>query len=78
MNILHILHGLAGHGSAPDKGVNAVEYATKFINKLMDLREELKKREPKNSIFTPPYTTLQIGRIKGGISKKCNCRPMYC
>ena len=22
--------GLAGHGSAPDKGVNAVEYATKI------------------------------------------------
>ena len=61
--------GLAGHGSAPDKGVNAVEYATRFINKLMELRQELKKRQPKNSIFTPPYTTLQIGRIKGGIAR---------
>ena len=61
--------GLAGHGSAPDKGVNAVEYATKFISKLMSIREELKKREPKNSIFNPPYTTLQIGRIKGGLAR---------
>ena len=61
--------GLAGHGSAPDKGVNAVEYATRFINKLMELREDLKKREPKNSVFSPPYTTLQIGRIKGGIAR---------
>ena len=61
--------GLAGHGSAPDKGVNAVEYATRFINKLMELREELKKREPKNSAFTPPYSTLQIGRIKGGLAR---------
>jgi len=61
--------GLAGHGSAPDKGVNAVEYASKFINKLMELREELKKREPKNSVFTPPYTTLGIGRIKGGLAR---------
>ena len=61
--------GLAGHGSAPDKGVNAVEYASRFINKLMELREELKKREPKNSIFTPPYTTLGIGRIKGGLAR---------
>jgi len=61
--------GLAGHGSAPDKGVNAVEYATKFINKLMEIREVLKKRKPKNSIFTPPYTTLQIGRIKGGLAR---------
>ena len=61
--------GLAGHGSAPDKGVNAVEYATRFMNKLLELREELKKREPKNSVFTPPYTTLGIGRIKGGLAR---------
>ena len=61
--------GLAGHGSAPDKGVNAVEYATRFINKLMELREELKKRESKNSVFTPPYSTLQIGGIKGGLAR---------
>jgi len=61
--------GLAGHGSAPDKGVNAVEYATLFINKLMELRKELQKRKPKNSAFTPPYTTLQIGRIKGGLAR---------
>ena len=61
--------GLAGHGSAPDKGVNAVEYATRFVNKLMELREELKKRKPKNSIFIPPYSTLQIGRIKGGLAR---------
>ena len=56
-------HGLAGHGSQPEKGVNAVEYASKFIQKLMQLREVLKKREPKNSEFKQPYTTLQIGGI---------------
>ncbi len=61
--------GLAGHGSAPDKGVNAVEYATRFINKLLELREELKKREPKNSVFVPPYTTLGVGRIRGGLAR---------
>ena len=61
--------GLAGHGSAPDKGVNAVEYASLYINKLMELREELKKREPKNSVFTPPYSTLQIGGIRGGLAR---------
>jgi acetylornithine deacetylase len=61
--------GLAGHGSSPDKGVNAIEYATKFINKLMDLKKELKDRAPKDSVFIPPYTTLQIGRIRGGIAR---------
>ncbi len=61
--------GLAGHGSAPDKGVNAVEFASKFINKLLQIREELKNKVPKNSIFSPPYTTLQIGGISGGIAR---------
>ena len=61
--------GLAGHGSAPDKGVNAVEYAAKFINKLLEIREILKKKTPKNSVFNPPYTTLQIGGISGGIAR---------
>ena len=61
--------GLAGHGSAPHKGVNAVEFASKFISKLLQLREELKKRTPKDSIFDPPFTTLQIGGISGGIAR---------
>jgi len=61
--------GLAGHGSAPDKGVSAVEYAVKFVNKLLELREILKKRAPKKSTFDPPYTTLQIGGISGGIAR---------
>ena len=43
--------GLAGHGSAPDKGVNAVEYASRYINKLMELRKELKKRVAKKFCF---------------------------
>ena len=61
--------GLAGHGSKPEKGVNAVEFAVKYINKLMELREALKANAPKNCIFDPPYTTLQIGGISGGIAR---------
>ena len=61
--------GLAGHSSAPDKGVNAVEFASKYINKLLEIREILKTRIPKDSVFNPPYTTLQIGGISGGIAR---------
>ena len=61
--------GLAGHGSRPEKGVNAVEFAVRYINKLMELRETLKANAPKNCIFDPPYTTLQIGGISGGIAR---------
>jgi len=60
--------GLAGHSSAPHKGVSAVEYAARYVNKLIELRKELKDRAPKNSIFDPPYSTLQIGGIFGGIA----------
>ena len=60
--------GLAGHSSKPDEGVNAAEYASKYVNKLMSLRNELRNREPNNSIFTPPYSTLSIGGIFGGIA----------
>ena len=60
--------GLAGHSSAPHKGVSAVEFATRYASKLIELREELKKRVPKNSIFDPPFSTLQVGGIFGGIA----------
>ena len=60
--------GLAGHSSAPHKGVSAVEFAARYASKLIELREELKKRVPKNSIFDPPFSTLQVGGIFGGIA----------
>jgi acetylornithine deacetylase len=60
--------GLAGHSSAPHKGVSAVEYASRYVNKLIELRDKLKDRAPKDSIFNPPYSTLSIGGIFGGIA----------
>ena len=60
--------GLAGHSSAPHKGVSAVEFAARYSTKLIELREELKKRAPKDSIFDPPFSTLQVGGIFGGIA----------
>ncbi|RPG98900.1 MAG: acetylornithine deacetylase [Candidatus Pelagibacter sp. TMED118] len=60
--------GLAGHSSKPDEGVNAAEFATKYVNKLMLLRKNLESRQPENSIFDPPYSTLSIGGIFGGIA----------
>jgi len=60
--------GLAGHSSAPHKGVSAVEYASRYVNKLIELREKLKERTPKDSIFDPPHSTLSIGGVFGGIA----------
>ena len=60
--------GLAGHSSKPNEGVNAAEFATRYVNKLISLRKDLENRQLKDSIFDPPYSTLSIGGIFGGIA----------
>ncbi len=62
------IRGLEGHGSLPHMGINAIEFAVRYVAKLMELRESLKNSTPKASRFVPPYTTLQIGRINGGVA----------
>lgn len=61
--------GLDGHASQPERGVNAVEYAARYIGRLMDLGEELKSRAPAGTRFEPPWTTVQVGRINGGAAR---------
>ncbi len=61
--------GLEGHGSQPDRGINAVEYAARYITRLLDLGEQLKARAPEGSRFDPPWTTVQVGRIGGGTAR---------
>ncbi|WP_375264879.1 acetylornithine deacetylase [Planktotalea sp.] len=58
--------GLEGHGSNPDLGVNAVEYAVRYVARLLELRDQLQGRAPENSRFDPPWTTLNIGALNGG------------
>ena len=60
--------GLEGHGSDPDQGVNAAEYAVRYVNKLLELRSKLINRVPNGSRFEPPWTTLNIGRVSGGVA----------
>ena len=61
--------GLEGHGSQPGKGVNAVEYAARYVSRLLDLGEKLKVRAPAGSRFDPPWTTVQVGRMSGGTAR---------
>lgn len=59
--------GQEGHGSAPELGVNAAEYAVRYVNELLNLRTQLMMRAPPSGRFEPPWTTLNVGRISGGI-----------
>lgn len=58
--------GLAGHASAPDQGVNAVEYAVRYVARLLEVGETLKARAPAASPFDPPWTTVSTGVLTGG------------
>ncbi len=58
--------GSGGHASQPDAGVNAIEFAMRYLERLLSLREPLKARAPAGSRFEPPWTTLQAGAISGG------------
>ena len=60
--------GRSGHSSAPEAGVNAVEYAARYIARLMELRERLMARVPQGSRYQPPYATLNVGGLEGGLS----------
>lgn len=60
--------GLEGHGSAPDRGVNAVLYAVRYVNRLMQLADELRTRAPASSRYDPPWTTVNVGRLSGGVA----------
>lgn len=60
--------GLEGHGSGPNRGVNAVEYAVRYVSKLLELKADLQGRAPANSRFEPPWTTINTGALTGGVA----------
>ena len=58
--------GVEGHSSQPDRCVNALEYAHRFINKLMEVRLELPEMAPEGSRFDPPHSTSSICACHSG------------
>ena len=60
--------GVEGHSSLPDLGVNALEYASKYVSELMRLRHELPARAPVGSRFDPYYSTVQVCMLNSGIA----------
>lgn len=61
-------HGLEGHGSAPDLGVNAVEFAVRYVSRLLELKDQLRGMAPAGSRFDPPWTTVNVGALNGGVA----------
>ncbi len=74
-HLLTRIYGLEAHSST-DRGLNAVMYGAEMICFLNKLAEEMKMRAPLVEGFDPPYTTVHVGRIKGGTA--ANITPSYC
>lgn len=68
--------GLEAHAAYPSAGVNAIEFAARYVTKLMRLSEDLIAQPARNNRFDPPFTTIQVGRIEGGVAR--NVIPGHC
>jgi acetylornithine deacetylase len=60
--------GVEGHSSLPQQAVNALEYASRFAARLMEVRDDMPARAPKESKFDPPYTTSSICGMHSGVA----------
>ena len=63
--------GLSGHASDPNSGVSAIEYAIEYSNKLLELRDALKKEKWRN-IYLLRLTQLFKSEKFGGDGCKCH------
>lgn len=61
--------GKPGHSSRPDEGLNAIELGAQFIDIVRRVAAEKKNHPVKNSRFVPPYSTFNLGIIKGGTAE---------
>jgi acetylornithine deacetylase len=59
-------HGRAAHSSLPHLGANTIFAAHEVITELMRIKHEFEIAGDPTGRFTPPYSTLNIGRIEGG------------
>lgn len=60
--------GVEGHSSLPDQAVNALEYASRFVARLMEVRLDMPALAPENSRFDPPYTTSCVCGVHSGVA----------
>jgi acetylornithine deacetylase len=62
------IKGKAAHSGTPQLGVNAIELATRVLERLVKLKDQLETEHCETSKFFPdvPFVALNIARITGG------------
>ncbi|MDX1620771.1 MAG: acetylornithine deacetylase [Nitriliruptorales bacterium] len=78
MNVVHAhkgcyeytttIRGADAHGSTPARGVSALEYGLRYVDRLLMLRGELAARADEG-VFDPPGSTINVGRFEAGSAR---------
>lgn len=64
-----IVYGREAHSSKPALGANAIEIACALVNELYRFQKELEAEGDPSSRFDPPYSTVHVGTIHGGVAR---------
>ncbi len=75
-NFFVSFNGVESHSSQIDRGVNSIKYAAKFIAYLNTLEKKLKNKSFQNKNYDPPYSSINVGLIRGGTA--LNIIPSIC
>jgi acetylornithine deacetylase len=62
-----LLHGREGHSAYPALGKSAIFRAARLVTRLEQIAKQLE--EDRDPGFDPPFTTLNVGLIRGGTAK---------
>ena len=62
-----VVRGKEAHSAFPGRGRSAIYDAARVVSRLEQVAKRLAAR--KNGDFDPPYTTLNVGLIRGGTAK---------
>jgi len=63
------IDGVQGHSGQPDKGLNAIDLGTTYMNIIQRVAAEKRANPIANSRFDPPYTTFNLGIVRGGTAE---------
>lgn len=58
------VRGVEGHSAFPDVGVSAIHAAARLLAEVERIQERM--RDEQDAAFSPPWTTFNVGLIRGG------------
>ena len=68
VNASVLVKGKEAHSALTTKGLNSIYLASEFIQGIQSIQTNLINNSAHDNDFEVPYTTLQVGKIEGGVA----------